>query len=291
MGFSSFDDAINETSNNGKINRTDFTKTSAVTAGIGRWYDMSLQNGFPIANPYTGEATNLKFKALSDLDGMGIWHGGNVSPDTKHLLNIGAFGSTATSAPSVLQLVDVLGYYPITTVTTTTAQTLNNTVTLPRYADGAGVRAYLVARGTMGAGTPNITINYTNQAGVSGKVNPVTVTAVTAAAAGHIVHSDPTANHYGCFLPLAAGDNGIRSIQTVTLSATMTSGSLALVLCRPITALPIVSLGVASERNLLNQLPSLPRIYDGANLNFLMFTGAAYAAGGNIQGYLEAIWG
>ena len=61
MGFSSFDDAINETSNNGKINRTDFTKTSAVTAGIGRWYDMSLQNGFPIANPYTGETTNLKF--------------------------------------------------------------------------------------------------------------------------------------------------------------------------------------------------------------------------------------
>ena len=291
MGFSSFDDAINETSNNGKINRTDFTKTSAVTAGIGRWYDMSLQGGFPIANPYTGEATNLKFKELSDLDGMGIWHGGNVAPDTKHLLNIGAFGSTATSAPSVLQLVDVLGYYPITTVTTTTAQTLNNTVTLPRYTDGAGVRAYLVARGTCGAGTPNITINYTNQAGVSGKTLPVTVTAVTTAAAGHIIHSDPTANHYGCFLPLAAGDNGIRSIQTVTLSATMTSGSLALVLCRPITALPIVSLGVASERNLLNQLPSLPRIYDGANLNFLMFTGAAYAAGGNIQGYLEAIWG
>lgn len=291
MGFSSFDDAINETSNNGKINRTDFTKTSAVTAGIGRWYDMSLQGGFPIANPYTGETTNLKFKALSDLDGMGIWHGGDVSPDTKHLLNIGAFGSTATSAPSVLQLVDVLGYYPITTVTTTTAQTLNNTVTLPRYADGAGVRAYLVARGTCGAGTPNIQISYTNQAGVAGKTIPVTVTAVTTAAAGHIIHSDPTANHYGCFLPLAAGDNGIRSIQTVTLSATMTSGSLALVLCRPITALPIVSLGVASERNLLNQLPSLPRIYDGANLNFLMFTGAAYAAGGNIQGYLETIWG
>ena len=291
MGFSSFDDAINETSNNGKINRTDFTKTSAVTATIGRWYDMSLQGGFPIANPYTGEATNLKFKPLSDTDGMGIYHGGNVAPDTKHLLNIGAFGSTATAAPSVLQLVDVLGYYPITTVTTTTEQTLNNTEVLPRYADGSGVRAYLVARGTMGAGTPNITIKYTNQAGVSGRTNPVTVTAVTTAVAGHIIHSDPTANHYGCFMPLAAGDSGIRSIQSVTLSATMTSGSLALVLCRPITALPIVSLGVASERNLLNQLPSLPRIYDGANLNFLMFTGAAYASGGNIQGYIETIWG
>ena len=287
MAFSSFDDLINEMSTNGKFNRYDFTKTSAITAGVGRWYDMSLQNGLPVANPYTAETTNLKFRALSDADGMGIWHGGNVSPDTKHIVNIGAFGNTATSVPSVLQLVDVLGYYPITTVTTTTAQTLNNTVTLPRYADGAGVRAYIVARATCGAGTPTIQISYTNEKGESGRVVPVTLTAVTTAAAGHIIHSDPTANHYGCFIPLASGDSGMQSIQTVTLSATMTSGSIALVLCKPLTSLPITVLGVQSERNLLNQLPSLPRVYDGANLNFLMFTGGAYAAGGSISGYVE----
>ena len=287
MAFSSFDDLINEMSTNGKFNRYDFTKTSAITAGVGRWYDMSLQNGLPVANPYTAETTNLKFRALSDADGMGIWHGGNVSPDTKHIVNIGAFGNTATSVPSVLQLVDVLGYYPITTVTTTTAQTLNNTVTLPRYEDGAGVRAYIVARATCGAGTPTIQISYTNEKGVSGRVVPVTLTAVTTAAAGHIIHSDPTANHYGCFIPLASGDSGMQSIQTVTLNATMTSGSIALVLCKPLTSLPITVLGVQSERNLLNQLPSLPRVYDGANLNFLMFTGGAYAAGGSISGYVE----
>ena len=291
MAFSSFDDLINEMSTNGKFNRYDFTKTSAITAGVGRWYDMSLQNGLPVANPYTAETTNLKFRALSDADGMGIWHGGNVSPDTKHIVNIGAFGNTATSVPSVLQLVDVLGYYPITTVTTTTAQTLNNTVTLPRYADGAGVRAYIVARATCGAGTPTIQISYTNEKGVSGRVVPVTLTAVTTAAAGHIIHSDPTANHYGCFIPLANGDSGIQSIQTITLSATMTSGSIALVLCKPLTSLPITVLGVQSERNLLNQLPSLPRVYDGANLNFLLFTGAAYAAGGSISGYIETCFG
>ena len=291
MGFSSFDDLINEITVNGKLNRYDFSNTSAVIAGSGRWYDTSLQNGLPVANPYTAETTNLKFRALYDTDGMGIWHGGNVSPDPKHLLNIGAFGNTPTSVPSVLQLVDVLGYYPITTVTTTTAQTLNNTVTLPRYADGKGVRAYLVARGTMGAGTPTIQISYTNQSGVAGRVVPVTLTAVTAAFTGHIVHSDPTANHYGCFIPLAQGDSGIQSIQSITLSATMTSGSLALVLCKPLTSLPITILGVQSERNLLNQLPSMPQIYDGANLNFLMFTGAAYAAGGTVTGFIECAFG
>jgi hypothetical protein len=290
MGFSSFDDIIGEISA-GKLNRYDFTKTTAVTAAAGRWYDLSLANGLPIANPYTGEVTNLKFKALSDTDGFGMWHGGNVDPDTKHLLNIGVFGNTATSVPSVVQLVDVLGYYPITSVTTLTAQTLNNTVTIPRYTDGVGVRAYLVARGTMGAGTPNVTINYTNQAGTSGKTNPVTVTAVSAAVASHIVLSDPTANHYGCFIPLANGDTGIRSIQSITLSATMTSGSLALVLCRPLTSIPITVMGVQSERNLLNQIPSLPRIYDGANINMMIFTGAALAAGTQISGYIECVNG
>ena len=290
MGFSSFDDIISEISA-GKLNRYDFTKTTAVNATAGRWYDLSLAAGLPIAQPYTGEATNLKFKALSDTDGFGMWHGGNVSGDTKHLLNVGVFGNTATSVPSVVQFMDVLGYYPITTVTTLTAQTLNNTVTIPRYTDGVGVRAYLVARGTMGAGTPNITINYTNQAGTTGRTNPVTVTAVATAVASHIVHSDPTANHYGCFIPLAAGDTGISSIQSITLSATMTSGSLALVLCRPLTSIPITVMGVQSERNLLNQIPSLPRIYDGANLNMMVFTGAALAAGTQLSGYIECVNG
>jgi hypothetical protein len=250
-----------------------------------------LANGLPVANPYTGETTNLNFRALSDADGFGMWHGGNVSPDTKHLLNVGVFGNTATSVPSVVQFLDVLGYYPITTVTTITAQTLNNTITLPRYADGAGVRAYLVARQTMGAGTPSVTINYTNQNGVSGRTNPVTVTAVTTAVASHLVLSDPTANHYGCFIPLANGDTGIKSIQSITLSATMTSGSLALVLCRPLTSIPITVLGVQSERNLLNQIPSLPRIYDGANINMMVFTGAAMATGTGLTGYIECVNG
>lgn len=288
MGFTSFDDMISKMTS-GQQYRYDFSKTSLVTHTAGRWYDMSLETGLPMQNPYTAEATNLKFRALTDADGMGMYHGGNVSPATKHLVNIGAFGTTATSVPSIIQLVDVLGYYPITTVTLTTAQTLDNTVTLPRYANGEGVRAYLVARATVGAGTPNITINYTDTNDVS-KAATLIPSAVSAAVAGHIVHSDPSAGKYGAFFPLNAGDKGIKKINTIQLSATMTSGSLALVLCKPLTSLPITVLGVQSERNLVNQLPSLPRIYDGANLNMLLFTGAAYAAAGQITGYVETAW-
>lgn len=139
----------------------------------------------------------------------------------------------------------------------------------------------------MGAGTPNITISYTNQAGVAGRTMPVTVSALTASIAGHIIHSDPSANKYAPFLPLQAGDTGIRSIQTITLSATMTSGTLAIVLCKPIQSIPITIASVASERNLMNQLPSLPKIEDDACLSFLQFAGAATAGNTPFFGSLE----
>lgn len=286
--FSSMDDFVSEVTS-GKSWRQPFNKLTAVTATAGRAYDLSLANGNPIQNLYAG--TNLAFTALSDTDGKGIWHGGNVSPDTKHLVNVGIMSTVATAVPSFVEIVDVLGYYPLTTTTVTTAQTLNNTVTLPRYTDGAGVRAYVVAVGTIGAGTPNISISYTNQNGVAGKTMPVIVSAVTTAVQSHIVHSDPSAGKYFPYLPLASGDTGIRSIQTVTLSATMTSGSLAIVLCKPLATIPITTAGIMAERNLMTQLPSLPKIVDGANLNMLFVTASATATSTPIMGYLETAWG
>lgn len=288
MSFSSMDDFVSEVTS-GKSWRQPFNKLTGVAATAGRAYDLSLATGNPIQNLYAG--TNLAFTALSDTDGKGIWHGGNVSPDTKHIVNLGVMSTVATAVPSIIEVVDVLGYYPLTTTTVTTAQTLNNTVTLPRYADGAGVRAYVVAVGTMGAGTPNISISYTNQAGTAGKIMPVTVSAVTTAVQSHIVHSDPSAGKYFPYLPLASGDTGIRSIQSVTLSATMTSGSLAIVLCKPLASIPLTTAGIMAERNLMTQLPSLPRVVDGANLNLLFVTASATATATPFIGYLETAWG
>lgn len=281
------DDYVSEVTS-GKSWRQPFNKLTGVVATAGRAYDLSLASGTPIQQLYAG--TNLTFVPTSDTDGKGIWHGGNVAPDTKHLVNVGLMSTVATAVPSFVEVVDVLGYYPLTTNTITTAQTLVNTLSIPRYTDGAGVRAFIVAVGTMGAGTPNISMTYTNQAGVAGKTMPVTVSAVTTAVQSHIVHSDPSAGKYFPYLPLAAGDTGIRSVQSIQLSATMTSGSMALVLCKPLATIPLTTAGVMAERNLMTQLPSLPRVYDGANLNLLFVTAAATATATPILGYLETAW-
>jgi hypothetical protein len=42
---------------------------------------------------------------------------------------------------------------------------------------------------------------------------------------------------------------------------------------------------------MLNQLPSLPRVMDGACLTWLYFAGAATAANSNFYGSVEFGWG
>jgi hypothetical protein len=108
---------------------------------------------------------------------------------------------------------------------------------------------------------------------------------------GQIMHTGTGVGKYGPFVPLQAGDNGILSVQTIDFSATMTSGAVALVLCKPIgLPLPITTLGVAAERDYFNQLPSMPRIYDGACLSWLMYAGAATPVNTPYNPTIQTVW-
>ncbi len=266
--------------------------TTAHTAGM--WYSLLRGAGNPGADTILGTGTNLAFQALRDdtAGATGIPHGGDVSPSIKHVLNASAASAAATSMPAIFMLVDLLGFYPITTVTSTSNQTLDNTVTLPRYTDGAGVQAFITPTTVMGAATPNIDITYTNSAAVGSRATPTTLPqGNSAAAVTSIVYSGTGAGKYGPFLPLAAGDAGIRSVQNFRLSASYLSGVLNLVLCRPILRLPMTTIGVASEREFLNQIPSLPRVYDEACLAWLMYAGAATPVNSSFNGHIDFVWG
>lgn len=120
----------------------------------------------------------------------------------------------------------------ILSVTSTSAQTINSN-TLPARdnassTNGDGVLVAIEIVSVMGAGTPTITMSYTNSAGTSGRsatnIDPVIATS----AAGATYR-----------MGLQAGDTGVRSIQSITLSATMTSGQISIVFYRPLAVLPI----------------------------------------------------
>lgn len=293
MSFTSLDDLISEVTS-GKQWRQDFNKiTGAAAYTAGRWYDMSPLNGTPVANAWAGTALNWRSCDESTGNGtqiFGIPHGGNVTPDTKHGLNVSAISSVATAVPGQLMLVDMQGYYPGINMNVATLQTMVGTPTL-RYTNGVGVRAALVVVTTTGATAHNLSMSYTNQAGTAGRTLPVTVSCTASAITPHITHSGTAANNYGPFLPLASGDTGIQSVQSVQLSAASLAGTAALVLYKPLLTIPLVAASIATERDLLNQIPSLPQIKDGACLTWLYFAGAATAANTNFYGHLEMGWG
>jgi hypothetical protein len=277
----------------GQSARYDWNKItggSAYTAG--RWYDMSMLGALPIANAWAGTALNWKTCDESTGNGtqiFGMPHGGNVSPNKKHLLNMNAWTTAATGVPGTLMLVDLQGYWPGISNNTTSAQTLVGTPTL-RYTNGAGCRLYQVQTAVAGATAQNIALSYTDQSGNTGNTMPVTVAMTASGIAGHISHSGVAANNYGPVLPLASGDSGVQNVATVTMSAANT-GTFALCLARPLAQISLSVLGLMTEKDLLNQIPSLPEIKDGGCLVWLWGAGAATAASTTFAGGIEVVHG
>jgi hypothetical protein len=293
MGFNSYDELVSEMTAGKTTGPVTWNKLVPAAHTAGRWYDFQALAGTPIANAWAGTALNWVTCTGATGNGtqiFGLPMGGDVTPDTKHLIN--AMALTPGVVPGVLMLVDLQGYYPGISLNSAVAQTMVGTPTL-RYANGAGVRAYFVITGgTVGATAHNLAMSYTDQSGNAGNTLPVTVSCTASTIATHITHSGTAANNYGPFLPLANGDSGIRSVQTVTFSASSvgTAPLGALCLARPLLTLPITTTGVAVERDLVNQIPSMPMIPDGACLVWLYFAGGTTAANTNFYGTLEAAW-
>jgi hypothetical protein len=145
----------------------------------------------------------------------------------------------------------------------------------------------------MGAGTPTVQLGYTNPASVAGRLTPgaPSLPVVNAASpVGSITYAGTGVGKYGPFLPLQSGDAGIKSVQSINFNATMTSGVMNLVICKPLAFLPITTVGVASERDFVNMLPSMPRIYDGASIHAALYAGAATPVNSSFFGHIDVAW-
>ena len=154
--------------------------------------------------------------ALAQSTDYGLRHGGAVSPATKHLRRLMALSASGTGLPMPMMLLDYLLYYPFIDEGTTDPQALTTGIALPRYPTGAGVQMMAVSvAGRTGGQSFNVT--YTNQDGVAGRVTPNVIQNLVYVN-GSIVTSDrANANARGPFIPLQAGDTGVRSVEEVTM--------------------------------------------------------------------------
>lgn len=388
-GFQSHDQIIaslSEGRSNNVFWNKNFNPTAAAVAN--EYHTLFRGAGNPPSDAIFDAGSNLTFQAVKDstANAGSILHGGNVQQDgyTKHLVSGSFVTAAATTAPGIGVLVDVVGFYRVTTVTTATEQATTNTLgqsdtftanagsdlctytstanipsnlltgtrvrltttttlpsplatltdyylirvsdstfrlatsydnavansyidiadagtgthtinwLLPRYTNGAGLNAIFFnpSATALGSATPNLSLNYTNAVQVASRATPTVLpVGKTAASNSHILYTGATAaGKYNYTVPLQAGDTGIASIEGIRNASSYVSGSYTVAILKELARFPVSTLGLAAERNFLFDLPSLPRIYDGAALYWLWGSGVATPANSAFSGNLNFVW-
>jgi hypothetical protein len=240
-----------------------FTKTSSpAPLAVDHWADLSMGAGTPKYNAYVG--VQYESTPLFGAGNFGIYSGGNIAPKTKHVKEICLGSSTTNCAPAMFELCDYLMFYPLIDCDSTDLQELDNVATLPRYSDGEGVKLMIVCT-TPQSAVATITINYTNSQGVAKTATRI----FDAQNVGSIQARGQSGGSQGSpFVALAEGDTGIRSIESVQLSAGA-GGFVALVLVRPLVPVTLREQNTFTEIDYLFMRPCLRQVYDGAYLNFI----------------------
>jgi len=382
-GFTSNDQIISALTA-GQTKRIDWSKNfNPTTAAVANeCHTLFRGNGNPPPDAIFNAGTNDLFQPVSETTSSAgcIQHGGNVSPAYKFLLNGSVVCAAAGTVPVTAVLIDVIGFYRITTLTTTSARTMTNnfadfsvvtfanateiitgsfinlmpytrvrftttgalpseitagtdyyvikltdttikvassyanavagtavtfsddgsatntlTTILPRYTCGCGVNAFFFNSNAtpIGAGTPNLYFpKYTNAAQTALRATPtVYPVGKTAASNSIICHTGATAaGKYNFAVPLQAGDTGIASIEEIRNDANYTSGEYSVAMYKELARFPVSTLGLAAERNFLYEMPSLPRIYDGAALYWIIISSTTTPANTGFSGHLDVVW-
>jgi hypothetical protein len=132
-GFASNDQIINALSLGQKWDTSfgkNFNPTAAAVAN--EWHMMARGAGNPAADALFDTGANLTFIPVEDTTASAgcLQHGGNVQASgfNKFLLSGHIVSAAATVVPCTVAILDVIGYYRVTSVTTTSAQATTNTI-------------------------------------------------------------------------------------------------------------------------------------------------------------------
>lgn len=266
---------------------TEYTHLNTVTlkAGESLYYNAGV--GWSRSPDLTSTVTGLTYsfgKTGTASDAAAYWYGywkdtgvlGAWAPGTPGLAGRATDGTTSTDAgciyfpdagagkvryltevsmnatiASAYSLWDVVWVNSGLVVTTTTGQTINS-VAFPARDDngttnGEGFLIGIYAVAALGnAGVvSNSTVTYTNSAGTGSR---------TATLSATVPQNFPATPVIGTvvWFDLAAGDTGVRSIQTVTLNTTLTSGTASVFVARKLVDVPVSVVNMTFSKTINN---------------------------------------
>lgn len=292
MSFARVSDVSLKGYDQGQGWESSWRKTPALASAQGVCCDLSGAPGNPKPNYYTG--SELTFTPLGGSDPLtapllskdGMYHGGDVSPAVKtlHKLLIGSLGAGVT--PATFYVCDYLGFYPLVDMDSTDTQTMTNTLTLPRYSDGLGVQAVLVATNPY-IGGAQFYLNATCYGGAVADSRIETSNLTTFI--GTVIHSGaPTVVAGGPWIRMPADCRGIKQVNSITFTAP-NGGLAALVLVKVLGRVMTNEITAYSEHLFVEQGVRMPRILDGAYVNMFCIPNGSIA-GVPINGMISSVW-
>ena len=218
-----------------------FWKAGTGADAVGFHYSFSKDAGFPGSwSPGTPglAGRNTDGTTAADAGCLGIVNaatGGNYLTTFELAGTVGHF----------FTLIDCLWVNSGAVVTTTTGQTIGSP-TLPARdlngttnGDGCWIGLLFTAAATNAANISNATVTYTNSDGVGSR------TATLANLVGAQIPATPVIGTIVWF-QLQAGDNGVRSIQTLTLGTSLVTGSVSLLIARPLATYSAVAANIGA---------------------------------------------
>ena len=287
MGFRSVRELASSLAEDGANWLSWFVKTSTPAPGAaGLWADMSMGAGQPKYNAYVG--AQFTATQLINTDNSAIYPGPEIEAGrSRHLTGLSiATTQASNNVPLTFLLCDYLLFYPLIDGDDDGVQTLENTLSLPRFSDGDGVVAMLVCTTPMTA-NGTATINYTNCAGQS-KTSTFGIRASSVIGTNVVRANTSGVDGANCpFIPVG-GCRGIRSMQDIQFSAPV-GGLMCLVLLKPITSIVAREVNTVTEKWYPIHHADPPKILPGAFLNFLFLT-TKTGGPATVRGFLNFAW-
>ena len=246
----------------------------SATNVAGGWVNINqaVTSSFGIlATPTAASSGGKTFNQSTTSPGIPRWTAGSGTSTY-----IGRWGSTFATA-GTLHLYDCYWACSGFVGNVTTAQTVTGFSGMPsRNSNGVGAEIWIGCSSAIGATAHNVTVQYTNQSGTSGR-NTVSTAGIASMPANRMYQ-----------VPLQSGDTGVQSVQGITLSASSgTAGNLWVLVMNRLAS---ISAPVTNVSNVADAFAlGFPKIDDEACLIFVHQ--ATTTSSGIIIGQLSIVQG
>ena len=194
-----------------------FKKTTGITVTANAPFSLFTVAGYPTAGAVAVGDTTTGIVPVAGTTGypaINAFVGANVG----YITRASATGNASTRHV-IYDCLFAFGAVPATATTNVTTPPSFVSRLPGGYYDGLQI---WVEWATAGAGAQSVSISYTNEFGVAARTTGTVATAITAGAVGSMAR-----------IPLQNGDNGVQSIQSITLSVA-TAGTLNVYIMRPL---------------------------------------------------------